>query len=167
MKKDDIFSNGYDNTYTFSASGAAINWYAGSNVKGSSFPLIVTQLELTYTRGVSTLYPLNTTNNGFRRLNMIGAPTGTMRIQTILTPDAKDLKNLLTTLGRSCIEDGDGVSMTIRPFNACKDHKIIYTIHDAGLAALNLNIISGESGLVTISQPLTIYFTSMEISNLS
>lgn len=174
----DIYSNGYTTSETITVAGAIMQWGL-QGAGGTNFPLIVQSFGIAYQRGTSPIYPVVTSTNGAnKRLLLVGAPSGTLTINAILTPDTNDATAFLKATGKACAGTNEQVWVSLQPFVGCSDTstaststeatslniKTQYTLRGVTLARFALNNEGGEVALIT--QPLQFLFTNMEFSGV-
>lgn len=169
----EIFNNPYKNTESWSAQGAIINYFKGSNGTESDankVPLMISTLTLQYARQQSSFFPLNADASGnATKVNIKGAPSGTLQFTSIYCPTPGTIEDFLKMAARDCIKSGDEMYITIRPFGLvkCADQPILkvprFVLSAVELAGLGLNIQSSEVTLVNM--PLSFTFTGLKIEN--
>ena len=190
-----IFSNPYKFTESWSAQGAVVRFglEGGSGVLqsapdtdeaydckftviGDKCPLIISGINLTYTRQTQQIYPLTTDENGdSTKVVVKGAPQGILAVTSIYSPVAASITCFLKLASRDCVVKGNEMWMSLRPFGAltncttgetisAKDaKKITWRISGVELNQLGLQMQSGPTTIV--SMPLNFEFTDLKISD--
>lgn len=193
-----IFSNPYTATESWSAQGAVVRFGleggdltgftsildknsvgTGTDVIGTKCPLIITGINLTYTRQSQQIYPLNSEENGdATKVTIKGAPQGILAITSVYSPVAKTIACFLKLASRDCVAKGNELWMSLRPFGAIKcttkqngeviDTKdnpknITWRISGVELNQLGLQMQSGPTTIVNM--PLNFEFTSLKIAD--
>lgn len=159
-----IFSNYYTHdTQNITATGALITWKSSSG-NGDTLPLLLNQLNITYSRNIQAIYPINVVNQekALTKLQIMGAPQGILQCTGIITPTYADIEEFLSETSDSC--DSHNVVFTIKPFQSgtCKI-KFGYELTGLTLQSLGVNIQGNEVAI--ISQPLNFTFTTMKLIN--
>ena len=158
MTTTKIFTNSIDQTETWIAGGAALTWQLGTGTAELS-TLVVQGIEATYSRTISPIFPIAVSSNKMKRINILGSPTGTLTIQSILGPNTKSLSAFLAAVGKGC--KNEGVSMTLTPFvEGCDgSNSVKYTFTGVELESLSVTIQGGVVPIV--QQPMRFQFTGM------
>jgi len=164
-----IVNSPYKTTQSWASQGAIIN-YGKADIEAGPIPLMVAGLSLTYDQQASPLYPLNTDGNGnATKINIKGAPRGTLQLQSIYCPVPKNIEDFLEKASRDCVAAGDEMFITIRPFGDIKcaagtnvTGDDVFKLKGVELVSLGLNIQSGEITLVNM--PLSFTFTTLELN---
>jgi len=161
-----IFSNAYKGTDTITAQGAVMKWGTGSSSSASHFPILVNQVQIQYSRNVLPINPINTDKNGtYKKIQLVGAPSGVFTANGILTRDASSLANFLRLAGRGCVSDKDQLFITLRPFagESCTS-SLVYRMEGVILASLAVTLTEGQGGITVVNQPLTFQFTTLTMT---
>lgn len=192
-----IFSNPYTSTESWSAQGAILrygveqgsidwNWSAEEQNRpvcsvdptGEPCPLIISGINLTYTRQSQQIYPLNATESGqATKITIKGAPQGVLQLTSIYSPVAESIACFLKLASRDCVPKDNEMWITLRPFGSitcttkegsrnvdAKDAaKITWRISGVELNQLGLQMQSGPTTIV--SMPLNFEFTNLLISD--
>lgn len=169
----EIFNNPFKTTQSWSSQGAVILYGTGdptqtpddSNME--AIPLLVSGLSLTYTQQATPVFPLNTDiNGGASKINIKGAPQGTLQLQSIYSPVAENIDTFLEMAARQCVGPTNQMIMTIRPFGNIEcvygdavTNDDLFRLTGVELISLGLNIQAGEVTLVNM--PLQFTFTSL------
>lgn len=156
-----IFSHNFAATENFTAAGATIMWSSKGHSNPDHFPILLTNLTAQYSRNINPITPINTDRLGrFTKVNIIGAPTGVLQCDGLITDTSGDLEDFLDAVNQGCGEDQD-VRFTIRPFTAAGcDSQLKYIIKGLTLQSFVLNIQTTE--VTIVRQPLSFVFTSLE-----
>lgn len=169
----DIFSGQsvYD-TQNITATGAWLSWSGhGLNEDGKGnlteqFPLLLSQITMNYSRNVQPIYPVNgAVDNTFVKLQILGAPQGTLQCTGIVTPKYDTMLDFLEKTSQNCSEDD--VVMDFKPFTTStgKCHnRFGYRIIGLTLQTLGFSVQGGEVAI--ISQPLAFTFTGLQLLNI-
>ena len=186
-----IFSNPYKITESWSAQGAVVNWGEGYDTDNNGVldfnaldvskdltkkcPLMITGINLDYSRQSQQIYPLNSDGNGnSTKVTIKGAPQGILQITSVYSPIAESITKFLEACSRDCVKAGTGVWMTIRPFGDIKcttktgtdvlaDYSIVWTLTGVELNRLGLQMQSGPTTIVQM--PLNFEFTNLYIDD--
>ena len=203
-----IFSNPYKFTESWSAQGAVVRFglegglnanvnvdenagleSTGADVMncttiakdGTTCPLIIAGITLTYTRQSQQIYPLNATESmQATKVVIKGAPQGVLSITSVYSPLASAIACFLKMASRDCVTKGNEMWMTLRPFGniecttdgtgtnnqslgdgSAKD--ITWRISGVELNQLGLQMQSGPTTIVNM--PLNFEFTDLKISD--
>lgn len=151
-----IFNSIYQQTENLSAQGALLTWTG--NGSGGNLPILIEGLQVDYRRGVQPMYPINPTASGtYKKLNIIGSPSGSMSCTGLVTRDIANMQAFLRAVSKECTDDT--VTFHIRPFASadCPSPNIRYTITGLLLVSIGLTIQGGE--VATVQQPLQFTFT--------
>lgn len=164
-----IFNSPFKTTQSWTSQGAIINYGTGTN-SGTfqQVPLMVSGIAMTYTQQATPIFPLNTDGSGNAvKINIKGAPQGTLQLQSIYCPVAKNIDAFLEMASRPCVTEDDQMIVTIRPFGDIKctagdgvAADDVFRLIGVDLVSLGLNIQSGEVTLVNM--PLSFTFTLLE-----
>ena len=166
MPATTIFDNPYKNIETWSAQGAVIEWGTGGTAM-SPVPLVMTSLSIRYQQTNSPQYPINVigSTNG-TRINLKGAPNGTLQIGSIYSPDTDGLQAFIKAVSKSCKTTTDQVTLEITPFGLLDCDKQMtptkFSLYGVELVSLDFSLQGGEVALITL--PTTYTFTSMDWS---
>lgn len=159
-----VFSNSIGQTETWTASGATLTW--STNANGANFSTLVVQsIQAQYARRITPIWPLTFNSGGAKRINIVGTPSGTLSIQSVIGPNTKSLAAFLQAVGKTCKDAGDAVTLTVQPFvlgcenTSGSDTKYIFK--GVELESIGITIQAGE--LALISQPLSFQFSEMII----
>ena len=163
-----IFNSPYKSTQSWASQGAIIEYGIG----GATFepiPLMVNGLSLNYTQQATPIFPLNTDGNGnATKINIKGAPQGTLQLQSVYCPVPKNIQKFLEDAARDCVTEDSAMSISIRPFGDIKcasgtnvTNDDIFWLSGVELVSLGLNIQAGEVTLV--SMPLNFTFTLLKM----
>ena len=189
-----VFSNPYKFTESWSAQGAVVRFgiEGGDNnltaaadesfscsydPAGEKCPLIISGINLTYTRQSQQIYPLTTDENGdATKVVVKGAPQGILALTSIYSPVAASITCFLKLASRDCVAKGNEMWMSLRPFGALKNcmtgevinaseapNKITWRISGVEMNQLGLQMQSGPTTIV--SMPLNFEFTDLKISD--
>ena len=130
MAGRNIFSNQFDETESWTAMGALVEWYTESAATGNSssseskpavnvFPLLMQRIQVTYRRKVTDIPVINTDkNNKRKRYRVYDAPDGTLLVQSIFSPFIEGLSNFIDAVSKECKGPKDQVTMTFSPFGS-------------------------------------------------
>jgi hypothetical protein len=165
-----IFNSPYKTTQSWASQGAIIEYGIG----GSTFepiPLMVSDLSLTYQQSIAPMFPLNTDgNNNATKINIKGAPTGTLSLTSIYCPIPKNIEKFLELASRECVGESDGLVITLRPFGDIKcaagttvDNDSKFWLEGVELTSIGLNIRAGE--VTVVNMPLNFVFTLLRMGN--
>lgn len=158
-----IFSNyTTHDTQNITATGALLEWGADGNAS-TTFPLLLNQLNVSYSRNIQAIYPINVINEkALTKLQIMGAPQGVLQCTGIITPTYADLEAFLSATSDSC--QSHNVVFTLKPFqNGACNIKFGYELTGLTLQSLGVNIQGNE--IAIISQPLNFTFTTMKLIN--
>ncbi len=159
----DLFHNPYKKTETWTAQGAIVNYGTGDKAN-SAIPLYMTNIQINYQRAVSALYPINVTKvDDATKVNITGAPRGTLSIGSIYSPNMQNMKAFLDAIAKHCKTTKEAVTMTFRPFgSACTkgSSNNLITIKGVELESIGFSIQGGEIAIVNI--PTNYSFTSLD-----
>lgn len=163
-----IFTSSTYKTETWSAQGATLEYFTEGETKLKKLPLLITNFELTYGRSLSQLYPINSDAAGkMSKINICGAPQGTLRVGSIFSPSEKDLISFLESLSAECKVKGYGMKITPLSNVCSSDGKkatkksIVFTLDGVELESLAVTIQGGQAAMV--NQPLTFSFTTLAV----
>ena len=179
-----VFSNQYNATETWSAQGATVEWGTLSNANptssvptGDKFPLLMQNVQMTFSRRAQDVAGINTDKSGLRkRIRIYDAPVGELRITSIFSPYANQLKDFFEAVAKDCKSQSDQVWMTLSPFgrlscsqgsnNAASNVPAsafgTFTLYDVDLETLALTIQAGQNGNGAVStMPLIMSFTDL------
>ena len=169
----------YD-TQNITATGAWLSWSRAESYnsktgearfdktfKSGSFPLLLSQINMTYSRSIQPIYPVNSATDGtFTKLQIMGAPQGTLQCTGIITPRAADLDEFLTKVGANC--EAEDIAMDFRPFSTASDkcnNKFGYRMIGLTLQTIGFSVQGNEVAI--ISQPLAFTFTGLQLINIT
>lgn len=163
-----IFNSPFKTTQSWASQGAIILFGTGTENPTDSIPLMVSGLTLTYAQQATPIFPLNTDGNGnATKVNIKGAPQGTLQLQSVYCPVSKNLDEFLRIASRDCVSDTDQMVITIRPFGDIKcasgsdvQNDDLFRLTGVELVSMGLSIQSGEVTLV--SMPLNFTFTLLQ-----
>jgi len=125
-----IFTNQYDETESWTAMGALVEWTTqaleeddenddSGELHVRNFPLLMQRIQITYRRKVTDIPVINTDQGGKRkRYRVYDAPDGTLMIQSIFSPYVKDLAAFMDAVSKECKGPKDQVTMTFSPFGS-------------------------------------------------
>ena len=164
-----IFNSPFKTTQSWTSQGAILNYGTGTDYKTfEEIPLMISGLGITYTQQATPIFPMNTDGNGnATKINVRGAPNGTLTLQSIYCPIPKNIGAFLEMASRGCVGPDESMKVSIRPFgdikcaggsNVVNDN--IFWLEGVELNSLSINIQSGEVTLVNM--PLGFTFTSLE-----
>ena len=166
-----IFENSYNALEAWSASGAIITWGRGTDSQ-TDFPLMLSDVALSFTRNQQNFFPINGSTNMLKKVVLLGAPQGQLNCTGIIGPN-DDVLEFLTAVGGSCVTSDSNVTVKIQPFGRqCQgsasgrslkaaNAKQAYTLGGVALQTIGINIRGGEVAMVT--QPLVFTFASLSI----
>lgn len=166
-----IFENAYNTLEAWSASGAIITWGRGTDSQ-EAFPLMLSDVALSFTRNQQNFFPVNGSTNTLKKVVLLGAPQGQLNCTGIIGPN-DDVLEFLTAVGSSCVTSDSNITVKIQPFGRqCQDSasggspkaanaKQAYTLGGVVLQTFGINIRGGEVAMVT--QPLVFTFTSLSV----
>ncbi len=161
-----IFNNPYKTTETWTSQGAIIEYYVkGQNAE--AVPLMIAGLNLTFSRQKASYYPLNqNATGGATKINVNGAPQGALGITAIYCPTPGKIKEFLEKAARDCVQAGEELVVTIRPFGNVKCGNTTVTeqqkfeLTGVELVTLGLTIQSAE--VTIVNMPLQFQFTDLD-----
>ena len=170
-----IFSNPYKDTETWAAQGAIVQWGTGATPEPSTgatpkpstgFPFMMINLEMRYARSLSSFFPINGDgDNNMTKINIAGAPRGTLQVGAIYGPDAAGVSEFIEAASKSCKTAAEQVVISIKPFGnaTCTNTKFAeqaFILRGIEMEQLGLNIQGGEAAVVNL--PTVYSFTSLE-----
>lgn len=165
MSKVTVFNNPYQNTESWSAQGAVVQW--GTSITASqALPIMMLGVTINYGRRTSPFFPINRDSSGnCVRVNIAGAPAGTLAVQSIYSPTHTGLESFIEAVTKECKTTGDAVTVTLRPFGdmTCSNSTAIgQTLYLKGveLDTLGLTIQGGDAAIVQM--PLNFSFTGLD-----
>lgn len=184
MANTQVFNNSYDIAESWSAGGALIKYAttasaaAGlndSNTDNNVLPFIALDLQFSYARQTQDLFPINYANEGLKKIQLIGPPTGQLSIRTVLGPTS-DINGFYEAAGKACYESdqGGGIYIYIAPFHAAFDcnanarsstqsqSKTRYLLSGVLLNSVQLQI-ANQGAYTMVSQPLNFTFNKLEL----
>jgi hypothetical protein len=172
-----IFNNPYTTTQSWASQGALISWgYAGKASQGE-VPLMISGLRMTYQQQITPIFPLNASQNTATKVNIKGAPQGSLELAAIYCPNPKDIQSFIVAASRTCVPVGEEMWISLAPFG---NLTCTYTpaegestpqttgqisefkLNGVELVSLGLNIQAGE--VTVVNMPLNFMFTSLEIN---
>ena len=184
MSETNIFNATPVNTESWALQGAVVNWgKAGEGVNGSKdyaneIPLVMNQIAVNFSIPVSVFTPLNTASGKTAsRILIKGVPEGTFTVQSIFTPDVKDLKTFLEACQKTCKTQADQVNVSIRPFGTLSctvqgsDETIKFqpggiVFYIAGLDLRQFNFtISQQNNIAMTNMPLTFQLFGLSLDD--
>lgn len=168
----------YD-TQNITATGAWLSWSVSNSYdpetlepayanefESGTFPLLLNQIDMTYSRNIQPIFPVNSANDGtFTKLQVMGAPQGQLRCTGIITPKMADLEDFLELTSSSC--DTHSVAIDFRPFSTASDNcdnKFGYRMKGLTLQTIGFSVQGNEVAI--ISQPLVFTFTGLQLINI-
>lgn len=165
-----IFSNPYKDTETWAAQGAIVQWGTGEIAEAATattgLPFMMINLQMQYARSLSSFFPINGDGaNNMTKINISGAPRGTLQVGAIYGPDATGVKAFVDAASKSCKTAAEQVVISIKPFgNApCTNTKFAapeFILKGLEMEQLGLSIQGGEAAVVNL--PTVYSFTSLE-----
>lgn len=185
MANTQIFNNSYDVAESWSAGGALIKYatsradavsLSSSDTSNNVLPFIALDLQLSYSRQTQDLFPINYADDGLKKIQLIGPPTGQLEIRTVLGPTS-DIKEFYEAAGKTCYQAdaGGGIYIYIAPFHSSFDCNS-KTTNDLGkstsktrylLSGVLLNsvqlAIANQAAYTMVSQPLNFTFNKLEL----
>ena len=190
--KIQVFNNPFANTETWSAQGALLTWKVGTSSDipldgtiADAVPLLLQTVQLQYSQPIQPMYPINAQGlNKAVRINMKGAPNGTLAFNSIYSPLHTNLKEFLQAASKGCSLQGEELYVVIHPFGNIEcttvdvtgpDKKsrsqhnghyndVSFALKGVVLTSMGLNIEGNE--LTVVNMPLQFMFTSMEYVQL-
>ena len=182
-----IFTNQYDATDTWSAQGATVQWGKGayvagqdySGTQGDVFPLLMQQVQVTYSRRAQEVAGINSDNKGNRkRYRIYDAPTGELRVTSIFSPYPNKLKAFLEAVSKDCKQSNEQVWLSLSPFgrlscsqgtgateasNTSLNTFGKFMLFDVDLETLGLQIQAGQNGSGAVStMPMVFSFSILD-----
>jgi|GEM_PF-5663250 len=160
-----IFSNPYKDTETWTAQGAIVQWGTG-DIPTTGLPFMMINLQMQYARSLSSFFPINGDSaNNMTKINISGAPRGTLQVGAIYGPDATGVKEFVEAASKACKTDAEQVVISIKPFGnaTCTNTKFAtqaFTLKGLEMEQLGLSIQGGEAAVVNL--PTVYSFTSLE-----
>lgn len=185
MANTQVFNNSYEVAESWSAGGALIKYATTSSAASSLandsdnnvLPFVALDLQLSYQRQTQDLFPINYANNGLKKIQLIGPPTGQLSIRTVLGPTS-DIRAFYEAAGKACYssEQGGGIYIYIAPFSGSYDcsgagnaseavrstSKTRYLLSGVLMNAIQLQI-SNQGAYTMVSQPLNFTFNKLEL----
>lgn len=161
-----IFSNPYKDTETWAAQGAIVQWGTGKTDPATGLPFMMLNLQMQYARSLSSFFPINGDSaNNMTKINIAGAPKGTLQVGAIYGPDATGVKEFVEAASKSCKTAAEQVVISIKPFGnvTCTNTKFAaqeFILRGLEMEQLGLNIQGGEAAVVNL--PTVYSFTSLE-----
>lgn len=152
-----IYQNDFKSTYSFSAAGAYVQW------NGNNLPVVLVNLQIQYTRNTQPIFPVNVNASGkAEKINIIGIPNGRLDATGIIVPSRTDMWSFIKATGKSCMSDGEHVTMTISPFvsdtSGCSDNTKFKL---KGVILTTVGLTMQGSDMAYVQMPLSFSFTSM------
>lgn len=167
-----VFSNPYKDTETWAAQGAIVQWGVSTSSSSAAattgFPFMMINLQMQYARTVSSFFPINGDSaNNMTKVNISGAPRGTLQVGAIYGPDSAGVKDFVEAASKACKAKGEQVVLSIKPFGnaSCTDTKFAkqdFILTGLEMEQLGLNIQGGEAAVVNL--PTVYSFTSLKWS---
>lgn len=128
-----------------------MNWTAGK--KAISLPLVALGITINYQRAVNSFFPINTkgTNQG-KKINVTGAPQGSLTITSIYSPDAKGLIEFLKAVSKDIKTASEQITLELHPFGTATNNATGQTINSVNhtltltgveMASLQLSLNGG------------------------
>lgn len=187
--KIQVFNNPFANTETWTAQGALLTWKVGKNsdpaLEGKiadAVPLLLQTVQIQYSQPIQPMYPINAQGVGKAvRINMKGAPNGTLAFNSIYSPMHTSIEDFLKAASKGCSMAGDELYVVIHPFGNIECTTVEYTgksdkrdnsptkghyndvsfaLKGVVLTSMGLNIEGNE--LTVVNMPLQFMFTSMD-----
>lgn len=159
----DIFNSPYKSTESYTAAGATLTWSHGSK-PGTTIPMLAVGVDINFVRRITPQYVLNTTSaTGSTLINVIGAPSGVLTIDSILTPFAEDMTEFLKAIGSDCVSKDNAVTVAISPFTrTCNAQGKTTTWTLTGVIGQGLNMrVQDQQGIISTTCRLSAVFTNL------
>ena len=153
----------YD-TQNISATGAWLSWSVDGK-QTQQWPLLLSQINMTFSRSIQPIYPVNSAQDGtFTKLQILGAPQGTLQCTGIVTPKYDTMVEFLEVTGAGCSQKN--VVVDFKPFsNGSKcNNKFGYRMTGLSMQTIGFSVQGNEVAI--ISQPLAFTFTGLQLENI-